>query len=92
MIVKLYLDASRDRELIDAIEAMPKGERSTRLKGLLLLALSGTGGLLVRIDGLEQRVHALEEKAISEQEDLQPSESGYGADAMHSLLNGLEDG
>ena len=92
MIVKLYLDVSRDRELIDAIAAMPKGERSTRLKGLLTLALAGTGGLLVRMNVLEQRVRSLEGKVGHEQEDLTPPQSTYGSDAMQSLLNGLEDG
>ncbi len=59
MIVKLSLDDTTDRELIQAIAAMPKGERSARIKVLLSLALAGTGGLLVRVDALERQVQAL---------------------------------
>ena len=89
MIVKLYVDELRDRELMVAINAMPKGERSTRLKSLLTLALAGTGGLLVRMDALERRLHALEETPKTAASQLT-----YGSDAMQtmqSLLNGLDD-
>ncbi|NMP24462.1 hypothetical protein [Sulfobacillus harzensis] len=56
--VRIYFD-DEDAALVSAIAAMPKGERSTRLKALIGLALSGTGGLLVRIEALERRMDAL---------------------------------
>lgn len=60
--VRIYFDDEneKDGELVAAIAAMPKGERSTRLKALIALALAGTSGLLVRVEALERRVTALE--------------------------------
>ncbi|MCL6562173.1 MAG: hypothetical protein K6U87_04115 [Firmicutes bacterium] len=60
MLVKLALDPEADADLIAAIAAWPRGERSARAKALLRLALAGTGGLLARVEALERRVAALE--------------------------------
>lgn len=62
MILKIRLDDSADADLIDALENMPKGERSAQVRMLLRLALAGTGGLLVRIAELECRLDALEKR------------------------------
>ena len=56
--IRIYFDET-DTELTAAIVAMPKGERSARLKGLIGLALAGTGGLLVRIEALEREMASI---------------------------------
>lgn len=89
MLVKLYLDDIADTDLILAIGAMPRGERSTRTKTLLRLALAGTGGLLVRVEALERRMGALEPKSHADTPAPTPPAS-WGADAMTSLLDGLD--
>lgn len=60
MEIDIELDEQLDADLIAAIESMPKGERSERLKALIRLAQAGTGGLLVRMEALERRLTAME--------------------------------
>jgi len=84
VLVKLYLDDDADADVIAAITAMPRGERSERIKSLLRLALAGTGGLLVRIEALERRVNRLASESDSQ------SKPHLGAMAMQSLLEGLD--
>ncbi len=77
---------------------MPRGERSSRVKSLLRLALAGTGGLLVRVEALERRMEAMEAFAGNEQqvspsdheEDTPPSLGASAMSAMQSMLAGLE--
>lgn len=57
--VRIYFDEG-DTALVTAIAAMPKGERSARLKALLGLALAGTGGLLARVETLERAMVRLQ--------------------------------
>jgi hypothetical protein len=94
MIVKIYLDEANDDDLISPIGSMPRGERSARLKGLLRLALAGTGGLLVRVDSLERRFDTF----IKNRSELSPGtphhkeeqqDSDFGAAGMGSMLAGL---
>lgn len=59
--VRIYFDEG-DTDLVRAVDAMPKGERSAQVKMLLRFALAGTGGLLVRIAELERRLDALEKR------------------------------
>lgn len=82
MIIKLYLDDDADQALIEAVEAMPKGERSTRVKALLAIALAGTGGLLVRVDALERQMVELQKRSPAE---LSPPAS-HEHQAMHDLF------
>ena len=66
MIIKLYLDDDADQALIASVTAMPKGERSTRLKALLAFALAGTGGLLVRVEALERQMAEFQRRSPAE--------------------------
>lgn len=59
MILKIRLDPDADRDLIQALSAMPPRSRTAQVKTLLRLALAGTGGLLVRIEALERQMAGL---------------------------------
>jgi len=87
MIIKLRLDEGADQPLIASIMAMPKGERSARLKALLTLALAGTGGLLVRVETLERQMAELQKRSTTELSPtpLQPP-AIHEHQAMHDLF------
>ncbi len=87
MIVKLYLDEAADQPLIEAVEAMPKGERSTRLKALLAIALAGTGGLVVRVETLERQMATLQKRSTTElPPTAAPTPTIHEHQAMHDLF------
>ncbi len=76
--VRIYFD-ERDTELVTAIAAMPKGERSARLKALLGLALAGTGGLLARVETLERAMVRLQSHTPVQSTPAPPSVSTIDA-------------
>lgn len=86
MILKIYLDETTDADLIAALEAMPKGERSARSKTLLALALAGTGGVLARIEALERRVAALEHHPTLPETTASPTSQSDARKAALSLF------